>query len=507
MLSFFRHRFVILTMLLSLFPLFVPVPIGQDLPQQLAYGKFISEIVFKGNDYFRAVYELTPFFQGYHSLHWALALLNLITADVILSYRILLFIWTLFFHFCFYHLLLVVVKDAKKRPYLYPLSLFCLWNGTYLLGFAPFSFGLPLFWLGLSLMIKHFFKDKKYLALQLGLTALMGLFHSFLMAVYILCIFCLQLRQTGRARFKEISLYIGTSLLLLYFLGGFYTGDMVRAGLDLGRAFKIGWGFEVVNLIFKADWSSPPTLLNYFSWQWVGPWRLFPLLVLLVVEVAAFFYWRASFKREDLKSISTPLILLIVILCLPWAVYWPSEITFINFRLLTLLLPFLMLGLYAMVPQRLMLWPACKGLLFGVLFMAASILQQSEARPALDLIATIPAGKKVGSLIYNGKSNYFAQVYDQNHFLPMFYSIKKEGSNSQFWGRYTGHLPVEIKPGAAIAMAADWRPSDFRPEHLENLDYLLVNLPLENQDRLVNYLSTLIKRTACYSDWCLFTKE
>jgi hypothetical protein len=121
-------------------------------------------------------------------------------------------------------------------------------------------------------------------------------------------------------------------------------------------------------------------------------------------------------------------------------------------------------------------------------------------------VAQIPAGKKVGSLINNGKSDYFAHVYDQNHFLPMYYSIQKEGLNSQFWGRYTGHLPVGARPGREVPMTADWRPQDFKPDDLKQLDFLLVNFTKENQHRLMHYLSNLMERRACSYDWCLFAK-
>ena len=59
--------------------------------------------------------------------------------------------------------------------------------------------------------------------------------------------------------------------------------------------------------------------------------------------------------------------------------------------------------------------------------------------------------------------------------MPTLYTAVEGGISTQFWARYTKHLPFDYLPGKRPAQPPDWGPERFNPdEHLRDVDWVLL---------------------------------
>src|SRR4029077_3277992 len=98
-------------------------------------------------------------------------------------------------------------------------------------------------------------------------------------------------------------------------------------------------------------------------------------------------------------------------------------------------------------------------------------------------------------------------------FLPMYFTVKDGGINSQFWARYTEHLPIDYLPGKRPAQSDDWSPQNFdATKHLRDARWVLLQ-QATNEDsprtradsaKARAALDDKSEQIACEGPWCLY---
>jgi hypothetical protein len=115
-------------------------------------------------------------------------------------------------------------------------------------------------------------------------------------------------------------------------------------------------------------------------------------------------------------------------------------------------------------------------------------------------------------LVFHNSVESFGKLYRLNHYLPMYYTARHGGISTQFWGRYTPHLPIDYKAGKRPRATVDWRPWEFKPGDLVDADWVLVGgsepgdprRVREASDQVTEYLRRANYLHACDGRWCLF---
>jgi len=200
---------------------------------------------------------------------------------------------------------------------------------------------------------------------------------------------------------------------------------------------------------------------------------------------------------------------------IPWGIQVPSEITWLNFRLISLAFALLL----PLIPPRWFDLPRARSGLVGLVcvylgnFTVHAIGFNHEAGGATRLLAKVPNHETLLSLVFRGRSSYFAKGMRITHFLPMYFTVLDGGICSQFWARYTEHLPIDYKSGKRPAQPDDWSPQHFdETKHLKDVGYVILQRttkddPLGAQNDSQKAEQKLGQRAdlvECDTGWCLF---
>jgi hypothetical protein len=135
--------------------------------------------------------------------------------------------------------------------------------------------------------------------------------------------------------------------------------------------------------------------------------------------------------------------------------------------------------LLSLVPPRRFALPRAQAVLLGFcLFFEGHLAYHAagfarEVRPTLRLLELARPGGVMLSLMHHHQVEDFGKLFRSSHFLPMYYTVLGDGTNTQFWGQYVEHLPIGFRPGKALDVGKDWFPWQFKAEHLELVDYVL----------------------------------
>jgi hypothetical protein len=207
----------------------------------------------------------------------------------------------------------------------------------------------------------------------------------------------------------------------------------------------------------------------------------------------------------------------VVFACLsPWGINVLSGLTFCNFRLIGLAFGLLLAAVpprwFASAEPRQGLAVFC--LVSFVNFAAHGLLFGREARPPLRLMAKAAAsgGGPLLQLVFHDTSAYFAKAFHLTHTLPMYYTIIYGGVCTQFWAKYSLHLPIDYKPKMRPAQAPDWSPAKFNADkHLKDVSWVLIQAAGdgetdENVAEAAKARAALDERTdlaECDGTWCL----
>jgi len=312
---------------------------------------------------------------------------------------------------------------------------------------------------------------------------------------------------------------LATTLVLWHMWGGEVLGAKPR-GVPFWDAWHGAQGFEFVNTMLDATWYDPPVTLNYLCWGTLGPYRIWGLGVALAAVVACAVLVRPAHRPEDLRpearAYARTAIAFGAFTCLiPWGIQVPSEITWLNFRLISLAFALAL----PLVPTRWFEVPRARAALLGVAFVylvnftGCAIGFNREAAGAVRLLARVPGHETLLSLVFRGRSSYFAKGMRVQHFLPMYYSVLYGGIASQFWARYTEHLPIDYKPGKRPAQPDDWSPGHFdETKHLRDVSWVIVqratddDAPSTKSDagKAEQKLSQRADLVGCDTGWCLY---
>lgn len=502
-----------------IFVVFSPFFPFQDMPQHLTYAH-----IFKNYDsvqIFKNTYLLPDYFYSYHGLYYFLKLImTIFSCQVQTAFKVLLIMYSFIYWFGTFRLL----KSLNLNCNLTRLSVFQLfvWNGVWMMGFVSFALGIPwLFFMlsGLFYISRNIENKKNWIVLLASLTIL-SLHHIVLVAIGLFLIFLITIFNYRKITYKPLLVVVPFSFIE-YLLWGKISGVSGKS-VQILKNWGNGWGLEFITHIFKAKWSHLPTQMNYLLWNSVGPYRLDLLLTVsgLFLFAGLFIYYfliknktdlPESSEGTDFKLLFPFLIFLVISFNLPWGIYKPEEVTFINFRFLPIAV---FLGCL-LIPLKVFRIKNCQKVvltLMGVwllIFFRQNIKFHNENQSFFNLIEKIPSGKRVHSLVYQNDSKYFAKVFSASHFLPLYYTIKKNGINSQFWARYTKHLPIDYKKGGKKKTTPDWHPHKFKPQHLDGFSYLLMQ---ENNDKVKMYSTKTkilkkMKGVGCQGRWCLYKKK
>lgn len=491
---------LVLVFLLDAFPF-------QDLPQHLTYSKIIAE--FNTNELFQKFYEKSSQFNSYHFVYYLMSGLQLLFSTIWSFKIIFLFNWASLT----YGIWLLRSNYLKEsEPYLsIILGSVLIWHGALFMGFLNYSLAIPLaiialaicykFYEKLEILPKHFYPLLSFLLL---ISALLHIFATGMIAL-LLMIYLFFIKKRRDAFFI---LFLSCFLVMLF--GGFFGSGQ---GLALPQNILGGtYGFEFVNNIFSLKWSFPPTILNYLAWNFLGPFPLpFTIAGLLGILFCCvkFFY-----KKQDYDPLlKTFVLFLIIVSLMPWGLYKPTEITFINFRLITVAA----ILFFTIIPSEEYNPSGSKPYFSSILgFKYLSILYvlvsfHLDASGIIKLIKKIPVGEKVHSVVYENEVPYLARMFRATHFMPMYYMIYQGGVATQFWAGYTKHLPIRYRKDMSLVNGGDWLPYRTTLDHIKQYQYHIIREPRNLQHYKFREIAEELKSNFIeigrHSDWVVYQAD
>ncbi|HAZ14585.1 MAG: hypothetical protein A2X86_00875 [Bdellovibrionales bacterium GWA2_49_15] len=534
----------ILAVINVLYILLVDIFPFQDMPQHLTYAKIIGDYGKSGN-LFERYYDLTAHFTTYHTYHWVLSFLGRLFG-IEAGFKVLLLLYFVSLSWGMSYLMDAYDPDLKASPWKKLLIQLCIWNATIGMGFMPFVQSMPFFTIaiGAFLRLRTGRGDlvKNWVVFWVALV-LLSLTHvvTACAVVFFLALYTLFDRA-------ERPFFILLANVLFFLVTSRLYGGLGRGGLtehqtiQWSESFVHSYDFEFVTSLFNVTWSPLPVTMNYVFWNFIGPYQLTTLIPLaLLYAVLVFILYRLSApkkvsggpgeknKKKNAEVVTSvpekvekkfqyaykmaAKIFLLFAIFLPWGIYIPSEITFINYRLLTLAL-FLIIGLWPwnwFEHSRQKLIVTFIAFLSIGLYSYKTYLYQQETKVPLRMISRIPSNRIVGSVVFGNRSEHFTRILRLTHFLPMYYTLRNSGINGQFWACYAPHLPVCYKPGKAVSNTPDWHPWKFKAEDLNDVDYLLystmyyANNPVETgiKQAILERMNAL----DCEAGWCLYRKK
>jgi hypothetical protein len=506
--------------LLLLLPLFILIGFwdvfpSQDLPQHLAMGKIFLD--YDHSSQFQSFYKLPEYYQSYFTLYYLLLGLGYFFG-IINSIKIITIVYAIGLYFAFSHLRQVIHKERNTVLDALLVYLF-VFNGAFSMGLFSFSLAIPFFIAGSAQLIEMY-RVKEYqkpLILILLYSFFICLFHVVALAGFSLLVLITALSK--RSYQWRLAIILFFHLVLALFLAGLWHGSTADvSSLNIKGSFQGTFGFEFLNSIFGLTWSNLVTTINYLLWNLVGPFSRPLWFIGIVLFIICFFMIRRSGTVIKLSPFALPFIIFFVIsTLLPWGVGRPSEVTFLNFRMISIGI----ILLWSLLPPD--VWNKRLSrtailLMVGFVFsahMMASITLQKEAGAALSLIKKVPSDKVLLSLVYHSESRFYGKMFRVSHFLPMYFTISHGGIATQFWAKYTDHLPIDYKDEMKPRQPADWDPQKFNKSHMRDIDYVLVQQPPKWGDRtMIKYarqarrtLRPLATRIECQGYWCLYKKN
>jgi hypothetical protein len=497
----------------------------QDLPQHLAYARIFMDYG-RADLRFSELYVLPGHFEPYFTVYVVLAAIgSRLGLDAAL--RLLMSVFVVLTFASVHYLFAACYRDGKRRltDPIWPSLLACLlvFSPSTLLGFLSFVLCVPLFLFGCGALVgwlgDHPQPSDRIVALFAGVmmssihVVAAGMFATFAILHFVL------LRRWQRW-LRLVAIVTSTAAVFSLWNRFGNVGVGRPPTFDLADASSRAFGLEIVNMLFRVTWSDPPATITYALWTVLGPFRMHVLPWMAVAAVVTALVARhqsvKSAGGEPWRHGARPTIVAFGVgsLFVPWGLFVPSEVTFINLRMMTLALGFVVTlvppGWFASKRAQLALCAFCLFSLVHSSFRAFGF--DAEARDALNLIAKVPSNKILMSLPFHNRTAHFGKLFRLSHFLPMYYAVRHGGINTQFWAKYTDHLPIAYQPGARPDHTPDWLPEKFEATHLLASDYLLMECadredPPETQrasesaKRVVDREAVLVE---CRGRWCLY---
>lgn len=489
----------------------------QDYPQHLAIAKVIRD--YDKIPLYQEYYELNGEFVNYHILHHFLAYIGRYV-DLELAFKILLTIYTLVFFVSFRHLISVQFPNEKTENQVR----LCFFSTVFfspplMMGFIPYILGIPFLVACIALTYslpkgRFLIREKSHLikmAIIFACILACGIFHGFSLLTLIAVAFCYYV-TTKRPIFLSIS---GLSLLYFFTLSTFMGLSLNKKSIwDLEPGYKFNYpGLQVIQELLGMRWHGSLASINNVLWSFFEshPWQI--LLPLVTLSTLALYYLNrlasSKSKQQGLNaSFRAGIALIIIGFFCPWAIGWPTDFTFIDVRLFATAA----ILIYASFPAYLIKSEVQKKILLSIILLNSLLSYYGkgryklEADAALAVIDRIPPEKVLISVITDHYSSHIAGYAGVNHFLPMFYTLRNKGINTQFWAGLTAHIPIKYAKNKKFSIP-DWRTWQLKKSHLMSGDYLLANQPAKEnkvtKEIKATYMPVAEKQT-CIKQWCLY---
>lgn len=506
----------------------LPLIPAQDLPQHLTYIRIFAN--YSSNDLlFREFYTLPSGFQPYDSVYLLLAWIAR-HSSVIVALRVALSVYVVLMFAGFDALSASIHgRGPGRRPL--PTSVMAsmlVWSSALAMGFLQYFLCVPLVLLTAAALIRGSEEDAPDWVVLGAVPAAMAVASMHLVAAGALAVFAGLHTLTGlgkpgfwrRATMTGVVLgSLVTALVLWRFWGGEVLGAKPR-GIAFEEAWRNAQGFEFVNNMLEATWYDPPVTFNYLVWGTLGPYRITGLAVAAVAVLACVvlvFPIRTSddLRPEARRYARTAGAFGLFTCLIPWGIQVPSEITWLNFRLIALAFAMLL----PLVPPRWFSFARGRVALTGLAlvflgnYTAHAVGFNHEAAGAIRLLSRVPNREVLLSLVYRSRSSYFAKGIRLTHFLPMYFTVLDGGICSQFWAKYTEHLPIDYRPGKQPAQPDDWSPQNFdETKHLRDVTWVLLQRTTPDDPkggqrdaaRAEQKLSQRADLVDCDTGWCLY---
>jgi hypothetical protein len=500
-----------------------PVLPAQDLPQHLAYARIILD--YDRSHAFRELYRLPTDYQSYYNIYYLLvSLARLVPLESAIRVLFSGYVVALFLGLRLLARNLGGVAGDQGDEPAAMLGTALVWNPVACMGFLSFTLTIPLLIIGAAIFVRMVTSRGAPSAgdrVELGCCCLLiGSLH--LVAAACFAAFCTVHCLLARDRGRIDALAFVFCVTVVTAVAWMCLGDLSLAAHPLGLVAQArrAADLDFLNRVFQLSWSDPLRKLNFLAWNVVGPFRLAgqaaTAAVLAALLVAALGARPAAPPARSPRTAfkQAGLVMAALAWLLPWGLYVPSEVTFLDFRVMTVACCLLVGAVdgrrFAGVRSRALLTVGCCLLTVHTAYRV--LAYGREASSALRLLRRVPEERVLLTLAVHDTSQHFGAQFRLTHFLPMYHTLRSHGINTQFWAKYVEHLPIERRPGTTVATPRDWRPWDFNPLHLEGVDYVIYQRATEDdgdEDRTLSArIDSILRRhtdpLGCDGLWCLY---
>jgi hypothetical protein len=498
----------------------LPVIPGQDLPQHLSYVKILLDYSDTGNPFAR-FYQLPTRPQAYFTTYYILLHAARLFGSIDIAIRAVLSVYV-FGTFAAFRFLVSSCARGRETPLwaCFPAAMI-VWSPVCIMGFLPYLITVPLFLVGVGCYVRQAegdprIRDLAFLALSCvslvsihivsaGSLLLLAVLHSIL--------------SPKRARFiatGTVFMLVAASAILWGYIGEGGVGSFSRIvhGANLERA---GGLESFLNPLFNFSWSNPLGILDIALWTVLGPYRWYGMLLMGAAILIALFCSsnRQITSESTVDSAMRRTCVGFAIACalMPWGLYIPSELTFLNFRMMTMAFAFCLAVLTPPICRSAKSWGFMGvALMSSALFAFNSYAFGREGAHVRRLLERTETGLVLMPIVFDKSSRFFARSFALEQFLPMYYTVYRGGITTSFWAQYAPHLPISYKAGIRVPTVDDWDPGKFRLKQAKGVDLLLVKTPtVENSlsdrtafSRLQLELAPFVAQSTCDGSWCLY---
>lgn len=480
---------------------------GQDLPQHLSYATILRDY-FRPDLPFQDYYLLPARPPPYATVHRLLAWLGSWTS-ISVALRILMSGYVVTVVFALHELVSAChaaeLSHARAPAWSGLLACLVVWNPVTCMGFLPFTLSIPVFLVACASLFRWTEASRGSHDL-----ALLAAGAALLLSIHVVAAGCLLLLATLHAAANPSYRRFAAALAVLVML--VLVAQLWRSVGELAE------GLEFLSALFRVEWRDPLLKLSYVVWTVFGPFRWGGvLLVAVAAALAALLIHRSIGQRSAAapRSIRRTLLLFgLLSWFAPFALYRPSEVTFLNFRMMTLSFALLL----ALIPPAMLSSKRSAIVLAGLCalvtghFALRALSFAQEATPVLSLLERAQPGRRLLALPFHNRSAHFAKTFGLTHFLPLYYTVLHGGITSQLWGKATDHLSIDYRPDKRLARPPDWEPGRVVGEQFDGFDYVLMQSataedPNELRAQAARTRALISSRAAlieCRQLWCLY---
>ena len=371
-----------------------------------------------------------------------------------------------------------LLKSMGRDPRLSLLAVPLLTNSQFLLGLVQFLIGIPLMLYGWSVALRYLRAPRRREAIILAVVSILT-FYSHIVVFGVMAIGLLLMAPfTSRQKLFRFALpMVPSGIAMLYWLSFTKSGDVVLSALTSGAQKKDVWPFgvsfhELYSIAFDIYRDSTDE-------------KLFAEALVIGVVLTVLAHHRPSAR----PVLSTARWLLVPLACV--VLYFRSEGA--NGYLAHIRDRFSLIAIFTIIPAlrmpRGLLGHVGAGAMVVVSLLTAEAFdwhcrrfESVEVGDFDQVLAHIPANKRVAGLIYQSDSAYFTQ--DPFLHYVVYYLIEKGGAVSYSFAGYphwvySYRLHEDALGASPPVQLWEWRPERVavREELAASYDYVLTRAP------------------------------